>query len=85
MERRALLEYEWHKVISIWECDWYDLLKRAPRLRRIHDQLFIPPPMHPRKHALCGGRVEPFVLWHLATQDELIEYFDIVSLLIKYM
>ena len=81
MERLAEIRNngQFVEVIVVWECDFRAQLAADPDLQRMYDEYEIPEPLHPRKHALRGGRVEPFCLHHECAEDEEIVTVDIVS------
>lgn len=83
--RKFKLEKKGYKIIEIWECDWKQLLKKNSSLRSKWESTFVPDAFHPRKHALRGGRVEPFCLYAEAGPDEVIEHFDVVSRVVEYL
>ena len=88
-ERRAWeLEHErGYQVLQVWECEWKQRLARDRQLHmlaaRAVDEL--PGPLDLRKHALYGGRVEPYQLIRDANleQEEIIA-LDIVIILIPF-
>jgi len=53
-------------------------------VKEAYAQCFVPPPMNPRKHALRGGRTEAFTLHCETAGDEVIEYVDVVSVIILF-
>ncbi|KAL3114360.1 hypothetical protein niasHT_011761 [Heterodera trifolii] len=70
------------EVLSVWECHFRRTLRTNTRLRKLYKErcVDVPGPLDLRKHALFGGRVEPFWLLHKCAPDEEIVYIDIVSL-----
>lgn len=83
MERQWVLRKsgEFHAVYTIWECKFKEALRRNASLLQIYNQIWIPPVLHPRRHCLRGGRVEPFLMYHKCSPDETIDYYDIVFIL----
>ena len=57
---------------SIWECEFYDILKTRPDL---HHQ-----PAVKARDALYGGRTEAMRLHYKMNDNETIQYCDIMSL-----
>ncbi|KAL3117652.1 hypothetical protein niasHT_004317 [Heterodera trifolii] len=77
-----LAELHGMEVLSVWECHFRRTLRTNTRLRKLYKErcVDVPGPLDLRKHALFGGRVEPFWLLHKCAPDEEIVYIDIVSL-----
>ncbi|KAL3068944.1 hypothetical protein niasHT_039083 [Heterodera trifolii] len=77
-----LAELHGMEVLSVWECQFRRTLRTNTRLRKLYKErcVDVPGPLDLRKHALFGGRVEPFWLLHKCAPDEEIVYIDIVSL-----
>uniref|UniRef100_A0A183CLX6 DNA-directed DNA polymerase n=1 Tax=Globodera pallida TaxID=36090 RepID=A0A183CLX6_GLOPA len=78
-----LAERHGMEVFSVWECQFKRTLRSNPYVRKIYTERCcadVPGPLDLRKHALFGGRVEPFYLLYSCTPDEEIVYIDIVSL-----
>jgi hypothetical protein len=66
--------------LEVWNCELQKMLRENKKTRKLWNSLQLPPPpLNPRKNALRGGRVEPFVLFTEAGPDERIELFDIVN------
>lgn len=82
-QRKAKLERKGNNVYEVWECHWKKVLAKNPRLQRHYDHIFVPPPMHPRKNGLRGGRVEPFRLLCRCSPEETIELLDIVNMFLR--
>jgi hypothetical protein len=88
-ERRAWeLEHEHgYQVLQVWECEWKQRLARDRHLHmlaaRAVDEL--PGPLDLRKHALYGGRVEPYQLIRDANleQEEIIALDIVIFLPLK--
>lgn len=84
-QQRAWLLEQRHglAVRQVWGCQWRQILRRSRRLRLLNAQASrnVPGPLDLRRHALFGGRVEPFKLAHVCTPDEEIVVLDIVSTL----
>ncbi|KAL3123204.1 hypothetical protein niasHT_006534 [Heterodera trifolii] len=76
-----LAELHGMEVLSVWECQFRRTLRTNTRLRKLYKErcVDVPGPLDLRKHALFGGRVEPFWLLHKCAPDEEIVYIDIVS------
>ena len=73
------------EVHTVWECEWKQKLRRHPDLRLLDTKAAanVPWPMDLRKHALFGGRVEPFTLFYKCDpEEEDIIVLDIVSSII---
>ena len=70
------------EVHHVWECEWRARLARDRRLRRMAAVASreLPGPLDLRRHALFGGRVDPFRLHYLCSEQEEIILLDIVSL-----
>lgn len=80
VDRAYVLKHQHHyRLFEIWECQWQAILRRREDIREVYDRCFVPPPLDPRKHALRGGRTEAFQLMHVKADDEVIEFFDVVS------
>ncbi|KAL3110923.1 hypothetical protein niasHT_014860 [Heterodera trifolii] len=77
-----LAELHGMQVQSVWECQFRRMLRNSPRMRKLYNErcVDVPVPLDLRKHALFGGRVEPFWLLYSCAPDEEIVYIDIVSL-----
>ncbi|KAL3122071.1 hypothetical protein niasHT_009364 [Heterodera trifolii] len=77
-----LAELHGMQVQSVWECQFRRMLRNSPRMRKLYKErcVDVPVPLDLRKHALFGGRVEPFWLLYSCAPDEEIVYIDIVSL-----
>lgn len=75
-----LAELHGMEVLSVWECQFRRTLRTNIRLRKLYKErcVDVPGPLDLRKHALFGGRVEPFWLLHKCAPDEEIVYIDIV-------
>ncbi|KAL3108061.1 hypothetical protein niasHT_018769 [Heterodera trifolii] len=75
-----LAELHGMEVLSVWECQFRRTLRTNTRLRKLYKErcVDVPGPLDLRKHALFGGRVEPFWLLHKCAPDEEIVYIDIV-------
>lgn len=71
-----------YEVRQIWGCEWKAMLRRDRRLRKLASTAarhHLPGPLDLRKHAYFGGRVEPYALRHVCTEEEEICVLDIVS------
>ncbi|KAL3112382.1 hypothetical protein niasHT_018762 [Heterodera trifolii] len=77
-----LAELHGMEVLSVWECQFRRTLRTNTRLRKLYKErcVDVPGPLDLRKHALFGGRVEPFWLLHKCAHDEEIVYIDISCL-----
>jgi hypothetical protein len=76
MERVAALKNEGYNVVTVWECEFENTLKTDEVVRGLVDSFDIRPPLNPRD-ALFGGRTNAIKLYHEATPDESIRYYDI--------
>lgn len=86
--QKRLLEIEaknMYKLKVIWECDFKEKLRQNPELKKLYEELCFASdePLNARTHALRGGRVEPFKLYHKCENDEEIIYVDVVSFRIE--
>jgi len=71
-----------YEVHTVWECDWKQKLQRHPELRQLDSKAAgnVPGPMDLRRHALFGGRVEPYTLFYKCDPAvEEVIVLDIVS------
>ena len=80
-----LSELHGMEVMSVWECQLRRTLRTNARMRKLYKEQCadVPVPLDLRKHALFGGRVEPFWLLYPCAPDEEIVYIDIVSVLVR--
>lgn len=69
---------QFSRVKVVWECAFRARLQRSAALRARYDRCVVPAPMNARRDALRGGRVEPFRLHYLCTDNEEIIYVDVV-------
>uniref|UniRef100_A0A183BP01 DNA-directed DNA polymerase n=1 Tax=Globodera pallida TaxID=36090 RepID=A0A183BP01_GLOPA len=71
-----------YELKVVWECDFRQLLRRQPEMRRAYTDVCraVPGPLDLRHDALFGGRTEPFALHFDCAEEEEVEYLDIVSL-----
>lgn len=70
-----------YSVVSEWECEFKQFLKRRPSIDNelcLSSQVLFPK-LNPRD-AVYGGRVEVFRLYHKVKQGEKIRYIDFTSL-----
>lgn len=75
-----------YEVHMVWECDWKQKLQRHPELRQLDSKAAanVPGPMDLRRHALFGGRVEPYTLFYKCDPAvEEVIVLDIVSFTMK--
>ena len=80
-QRAWLLEQQYGlQVKQVWGCEWRQLLAGNRHLRKLNAQAKrnLPGPLDLRRHALFGGRVEPYALSHVCGPDEEICVLDIV-------
>lgn len=66
-------------VLVKWECSFDEEMRTNLKMQKFVEKLDLLDPLHPRRDALRGGRVEPFKLLHECGPDEELLYFDIVS------
>lgn len=71
-----------YRIKVVWECELRAALARSEHLRRLYERIDVPGPLNARRHALRGGRVEPFRLYYRCADDgsDEIVYVDVVSL-----
>lgn len=71
-----------YEVRQIWGCEWREMLARSVSLRKLEAEArrqHVPGPLDLRKHALFGGRVEPYALRYRCSPAEEIIVLDIVK------
>ena len=79
MQRIDDLEQKYnHEVHVKWECDFREELRTNSELKKMYDEIYIPPHLDHRVHTLRGGRTEPFEFKHKCADDEQILLLDIV-------
>lgn len=71
-----------YRIKQVWDCEFKAKLRRDPELHTIYKNICKLPdePLNARSHALRGGRVEPFKMFHKCSPEEEIYYIDVVSL-----
>lgn len=84
-ERISILQKHFKcQSVTMWECEFDRQLDQNPELNEFFEKCELIDPLHPRKHVLRGGRVEPFKLLHSCNEDTELLYFDIVCQLFLY-
>jgi hypothetical protein len=78
MEQENLIEHNGYKLVHIWECEWNKIKNGLPDKTDFETEA--------KQHninirdALFGGRTEGFKSYHKCSLEEMMFYFDIVSL-----
>lgn len=68
-----------YNVTEMWECEYAHLRKADPDCREFFDEVEILDPLDPRD-GFFGGRTSAARLYYKAKEDEVIRYYDYVSL-----
>ena len=78
-ERKAkYLKRRGYIIITMLSCDWAKLKKQDEDVRKFTADLNISPPLAP-SDAFYGGRTNAVKLYHECTDDEKIDYIDVLS------
>jgi hypothetical protein len=76
MERLSSLRNSGYHVVTMWECEFENILKTDDGVRQVVDSFNITPPLNPRD-GLFGGRTNAVKLYYEVNEDESIRYYDI--------
>ena len=68
-----------YHVKAMWECQWHDLCKTNPLVKKFVSTLSLVEPLQPRD-AFFGGRTGAIALHSVAKEGEEIRYVDFTSL-----
>ena len=68
-----------YRVITIWECEYHDMLKNDAHMKQYVNGLDIQSRLNPRD-SFFGGRTNAAKLYHKVSGDEKIKYVDFTSL-----
>ena len=74
-EKERRLKECGYKVVSIWECQWREMVKQNPVIQELMKKLDVPERLIPRD-AFFGGRTCSYKLHHKVEADEEIRYYD---------
>ncbi|XP_069505099.1 uncharacterized protein [Ambystoma mexicanum] len=77
--KKNFLETRGLRVITLWEHEWTEMLKKDSDLKIFLKHKNLPEPLEPRD-ALFGGRTNAIKLYHETAPGEKIHYLDFTSL-----
>jgi hypothetical protein len=80
MEREHILKAAGYKVVSIWECDWYEIEKQMSNTKKKKLERQAATEHINIRDALFGGRTEAFKSYYKCDEHDKGFYFDVVSL-----
>ena len=80
MERENILKAAGYKIISIWECEWFEIKKNMSNEEQIKIECQADREHINIRDCLFGGRTEAFKSYYKCKEDEEGYYFDVVSL-----